>query len=218
MAEGFLLRIRYVKRGRLVFLSHLETVRSMERCIRRARLPYAISEGFNPHMKVAFGPALPVGIGSEMELLDLRLREYLNPDEAMRRLQEAGTDDLQVTDCAYISLDASSVTVAYPLFDWEALLADADAGTVRAAFDALLERGYIEVIRKKQMRRVDFDGRLVGDLQIEQEGSDVALRFTTRNQASGALRPDRFIAAAFADCADAPSLRSCTRLAMREES
>ncbi len=218
MAEGFLLRIRYVKRGRLVFLSHLETVRSMERCIRRAGLPYAVSEGFNPHMKAAFGPALPVGIGSEMELLDLRLREYLNPDEARRLLQEAGTDDLLVTDCAYIAPDAPSVTIAYPLFDWEAVLADADAEAVRAAFDALLGRGSIEVMRKKQLRRVDFDGRLVGKMQIEQQANDVQLRFTTRNQPSGALRPDRFIAAAFEGCEDPPFLRSCTRLAMREES
>ena len=60
VANGFLLRIKYVKRGPLAFLSHLETVRSIERIIRRANFPYAISEGFNPHMKIAFGAA-PTG-------------------------------------------------------------------------------------------------------------------------------------------------------------
>ena len=63
MGEGFRLRVRYSISGRLAYLSHLETIRSMERVIRRAGLPFAITEGFNPHMKVAFGPALPVGAG-----------------------------------------------------------------------------------------------------------------------------------------------------------
>ena len=80
---GFLMRIKYVKRGRLAFLSHLETIRSMERIIRRAGLPYAVTEGFNPHMKVSFGPALPVGAASECEYLDLRLREYVKPQDSI---------------------------------------------------------------------------------------------------------------------------------------
>ena len=58
---GFAMRVKYVKQGRLAYLSHLETIRSMERIIRRAALPYAVTEGFNPHMKVSFGPALPCG-------------------------------------------------------------------------------------------------------------------------------------------------------------
>ena len=33
-------------------------------------------QGFNPHMKVAFGPALPVGTASENEYLDVWLTRY----------------------------------------------------------------------------------------------------------------------------------------------
>jgi radical SAM-linked protein len=41
------------------------------RALRRARLPLAYSQGFNPKPRVQFGPALAVGIESLSEYLDL---------------------------------------------------------------------------------------------------------------------------------------------------
>ena len=65
MTEGrtFRLRVSFVKQGRLAMLSHLELARALERAVRRAKLPYAVSNGFSPHMRIAFGAALPVGVG-----------------------------------------------------------------------------------------------------------------------------------------------------------
>ena len=63
MAEKrlFRLRVTFCKQGRLALLSHLEVARALERAVRRAGLPYAVSQGFSPHMKIAFGAALPWG-------------------------------------------------------------------------------------------------------------------------------------------------------------
>ena len=101
MSEGFRLRVKYRITGRLAYLSHLETVRSMERVVRRAALPFAITEGFNPHMKIAFGPALPVGAGSRSEYFDVRLRSYVASDEALAALQAAAPENLMPVECAY---------------------------------------------------------------------------------------------------------------------
>ena len=67
----FRLRVRYAKSGRLALLSHLEVVRALERAVRRARLPFAVTNGFSPHMRIAFGAALPVGVGGSDEFFDL---------------------------------------------------------------------------------------------------------------------------------------------------
>ena len=69
MADPSLFRLRVVfrKAGRLALLSHLEVARALERAVRRAGLPYAVSQGFSPHMRIAFGAALPVGVGGERE-------------------------------------------------------------------------------------------------------------------------------------------------------
>jgi radical SAM-linked protein len=63
--------MRYTKTGRLRFLSHLDLMTLVQRAAVRARIPLAFSQGFNPHPKIAFGPALPVGMESETEYLDM---------------------------------------------------------------------------------------------------------------------------------------------------
>ncbi len=66
-------RVRYGKQGRLVALSHLETMHALIRAVRRARLPVAYSQGFHPKPRLSFGPALPVGVESVCEYVDLEL-------------------------------------------------------------------------------------------------------------------------------------------------
>ena len=223
---GFLMRIKYVKRGRLAFLSHLETIRSMERIIRRAQLPYAVTEGFNPHMKVSFGPALPVGAASECEYLDLRLREYLRPELALQRMLAGSVGDLAPVECAYIDVRADAVTVAFPISDWEARFEDCRCEELQGAFEALLARGYIEVMRKPKKRRgpmevkqVPLEGRLLGAPLLEQSGPDVMLRFSTRAQDQGSLRRDRFSEQALALLqGPAPRMASLTRTMLRGDS
>ena len=69
--QTFRMRITFAKQGRLALLSHLEVARAIERAVRRAQLPFAVSQGFSPHMKIAFGAALPVGVGGTHEMVDL---------------------------------------------------------------------------------------------------------------------------------------------------
>ena len=56
------------------------------RAFRRARIALAYSQGFNPKPKVAFGPALPVGISSEAEYADFESYDLLDPSEALERI------------------------------------------------------------------------------------------------------------------------------------
>lgn len=121
MAEPcrFRLRATYIERDRLAMLSHLEVARALERTVRRAQLPYAISQGFSPHMKIAFGAALPVGVGSTCEIFDLQLTEYVPPLRALEALQRASVPDLMVQKCAYIESSARAASVAFPLSVYE---------------------------------------------------------------------------------------------------
>ena len=78
--QNFRLRVFFAKSGRCAMLSHLEVARALERAVRRAALPYAISQGFSPHMKIAFGAALPVGVGGVSECFDLMMTSYIAPE------------------------------------------------------------------------------------------------------------------------------------------
>ena len=82
-------RVRWGKEGKLRFLSHHDVATVLERSMRRASLPLAYSKGFSAHPKIAFGSGLPVGYGSDVELLDLELDEDVDPGEMCERLRGA---------------------------------------------------------------------------------------------------------------------------------
>jgi radical SAM family uncharacterized protein/radical SAM-linked protein len=64
------IRIRYAKEGPARYLSGLEIQSLWGRVFRRAGLPLAYSQGFNPAPKISLSPALPVGVESECEYLE----------------------------------------------------------------------------------------------------------------------------------------------------
>tara|TARA_Y100001933_G_C18984877_1_gene558103 strand:- start:971 stop:1678 length:708 start_codon:yes stop_codon:yes gene_type:complete len=72
------LRIQYVKKDSMKFLSHLEMVRFMERAFRRMELPLKFSQGFNPHPKISFAAPLAVGVSSEAEIVEVELTEAID--------------------------------------------------------------------------------------------------------------------------------------------
>ena len=113
--QKFRLRVHFTKKGRLAFLSHLELTSALERAVRRAKLPFAVSNGFSPHMKLSFGSALPVGVGSTCEIFDITLTTYVNPEKVIEALQSKTVPDLNFFDAKYVDNKASAASIAYEL-------------------------------------------------------------------------------------------------------
>lgn len=65
------LRLKYAKRDRVKYISHLDLMRAIERALRRAKLPVDFTQGFNPRPKMTFAAALPVGATSVGEYMDI---------------------------------------------------------------------------------------------------------------------------------------------------
>jgi radical SAM family uncharacterized protein/radical SAM-linked protein len=66
-------RLTYTKLKEAAWLSHLELVSALYRSLRRSELPLAFSSGFHPLPRVSFHGALPVGVESLAETLDVEL-------------------------------------------------------------------------------------------------------------------------------------------------
>ena len=81
-----ILRSRFSVQDGCRFLSHLDTLKAMERALRRAGLPVVFSQGFNPHPQMAFGPARAVGLASLSEYFDVELSENMLPEIFRERL------------------------------------------------------------------------------------------------------------------------------------
>lgn len=187
----FRLRVTYRMAGRLVMLSHLEVCRALERAVRRADLPYAVSQGFSPHMKLAFGAALPVGVGGDEEIFDVQLTEYVAPERALERLRASSADDLMPLSARYITKEDLAASVAYPISTYEAVLAfndpeRVDEAALAAATAACTVPDEIVVVRKKKEKRLVPAEFLIDGVHA----ADNRLTFTLEAKPSGSLRPD----------------------------
>jgi radical SAM-linked protein len=83
------------------FLGHLEWKEAIIRSLRRAELPLAFSQGFHPMPRLSFGPALPLGISSLGEFIDIQLLNWPNGESIKKRLPEElfpGTKILAITE------------------------------------------------------------------------------------------------------------------------
>src|ERR1700757_4460769 len=90
------LLIRYAKRGKMRFASHLDVARAFERGVRRAGLPVAYSAGFTPHPKISYAGGAPTGVASEAEYLSLGLTSRSDPAAVRERLNAALPDGIEV--------------------------------------------------------------------------------------------------------------------------
>lgn len=177
----FRLRVTYGKCGRLAMLSHLEVTHALERIVRRAKLPFALSQGFSPHMKIAFGSALPVGVGGLHEVFDIQLTDYIAPAKVLERLQAAAPEFLMPESCVYIEPKAPAASVAYPYSLYDAAFACPVVGLDYPA--------QIEVVRKKKQKTLVVADFLVGLPSLEGEH----VIFQLKSGDTGSLRPDVFL-------------------------
>lgn len=92
------LRLRFTKTGRAVYLSHLDLLRTMQRAFLRAGLPLKYSEGFNPHAQLSFALPLSVGTASLCELMDFRLKDFMNLPEIPFRLNHALPEGIEALE------------------------------------------------------------------------------------------------------------------------
>ena len=77
------IRFEFQKVGELRFLSHLELMRALSRALRRAGIPLAFTQGFNPQPRLSLAQALAVGIEGRRELGEVELVQRMEPEELL---------------------------------------------------------------------------------------------------------------------------------------
>src|ERR1700677_5273971 len=92
------LLVRYAKRGKMRFASHLDVARAFERGVRRAGLPIAYSAGFTPHPRISYAGGAPTGVASEAEYLSLALTSRQAAAQVRERLNATLPDGIDVID------------------------------------------------------------------------------------------------------------------------
>ncbi|HEY1550385.1 MAG TPA: TIGR03960 family B12-binding radical SAM protein [Kofleriaceae bacterium] len=133
-------RVRFAKIGRAAFLGHLDLVRLLARTLRRADLPIAMTRGFSPKPRFAFGPALGLGVPSLGELADIDIEHAttargertgeLPAADVRDRIAAVCPPGLEIQSCSIVRL------AGHPLAD--AKLPDLGLGKLIQAVDVTI--------------------------------------------------------------------------------
>ena len=92
------IRIKFKKYGSLMYVSHLDTAKTMQRIMLRAGIDIWYTEGFNPQPKIVFAVPLPVGVESECEFMDIKINSYMSCEEIAARLSANFPDEMKIID------------------------------------------------------------------------------------------------------------------------
>ncbi len=118
-------RLWYEKNGPAAYLSQLELQDVFERAFRRAKLPLSFSAGFHPMPKLSFGMALPVGVASKAEWINVFFREDFEPVDVIKRLIPVMPEGLKPLKADRLSMGKKQPQAVEEVFE---LVLKKDAG------------------------------------------------------------------------------------------
>jgi radical SAM-linked protein len=189
------LRIRYAKRGRLRFASHRDLARTLERALRRARVPMAFSAGFSPHPKISYLGAAPTGTASEAEYVEIGLSVRCDPEAVRAALDAALPEDVAVVDCVEAQEGTGSLADRIDTSVWRVELPGVTLKELQSAVDAFLGSDVVTVAKRTKNGLKDIDVRAsVTSASAAVEAGCAILHMVVR-QGTPAVRPDDVLAA-----------------------
>ncbi|MEG2570224.1 MAG: TIGR03936 family radical SAM-associated protein, partial [Clostridia bacterium] len=80
------MRLLFKKTGRAAFISHLDTMRTLQRAIARADVAAKHTEGFNPHAYISIALPLSLGYTSDCEMMNFVAEDAMTGDTITARL------------------------------------------------------------------------------------------------------------------------------------
>src|SRR5271169_6671132 len=101
-------RFTFEKLGDARYLSHRNTMDVLERALRASGAPVRYTEGYNPHLRMSMGPALPLGHESRHELFDVDVVDALT-DAHVAAVNDRLPPGLRITSCAELPKGAMSL-------------------------------------------------------------------------------------------------------------
>jgi radical SAM-linked protein len=189
------LRIRYAKRGRLRFASHRDLARTLERALRRARVPMAFSAGFSPHPKISYLGAAPTGAASEAEYVEIGLAVRCDPEEVRVALDASLPDDVAVLECVEAGEGTGSLADRIDTSVWRVELPGVELDELAPAVEKFLAADVVTVAKRTKNGLKDIDARVAVTSASASAGAGCAILHMVVRQVTPAVRPDDVLAA-----------------------
>ena len=187
------LRIHFTRDESLKFIGHLDMARTWQRIARRANLPLAYSEGFNPQPRLTFAAALQVGCTSDHEELDMVLLPACDIDAVKVQLDRALPAGMKVISIAEMVYNAPALQMQLIATEFEITVEGAE--TIGLLQERVAQfSNATEIMRERRGKPYNLRP-LVQTLTIEPEADRVVIRSRLQATQEGTGRPDELAAA-----------------------
>ena len=190
-AEHQKYRAEVTKGAGLRFISHLDYAALFQRAICRAKLPAAYSEGFNPHMKMSFASALPLGVRSESEYMDFELKEPLQGIEVYKKLGTQLPPEVKIKRIAMIHGKHKALMAEMDMAEYEVILPySGTADDVHDAISRFKHAGEALFHRVTPKKTRDIDAKkYVRNIEYHIEGDRLLLNLAIASGSTGSIKP-----------------------------
>lgn len=170
------IRIKFRKYGVMKFVGHLDMMRYFQKCMRRADIAIAYSEGFSPHQIMSFAAPLGVGITSDGEYLDIEVNATSSSEQSLQKLNDVMVEGVEVTSYRRLKDTDKTAMSIVAAADYEVYPKDGYAGFLsHAEYEKALDAFYLkpaEILMvkktKKSEKTIDLK-QLIYDFQVRME-------------------------------------------------
>ncbi len=158
------------------YTSNLDVAKVWERVLRRANLPLLYSKGFNTRPRIQLATALPLGVTSECELLDVALKEVIPIDEVVARLQAVSPQGLRIYEIKEANIYSPALQTLVRSAEYRIRFIDpVDLVSLQHRIDALLGQSTILKAVQRKNRKSSVDLRqLIYELYLDESGNLIA--------------------------------------------
>jgi len=176
----------------------MDVVTTWTRAFRRAGIPLAYSQGFNPRAKIQVAGSLPVGTMGSAELMDITLTEPMEPDAILARVSATLPHGYRLLAVEPLAPGAPGLQASLRQAKYRVTLeTDLPADELRARIERLLAQTEIVQTRVRRKRRETFDLRpmIISLSLLEKRGDDAVLAMTLSAGQHGNVRPEAVLTA-----------------------
>ena len=173
-------------------------MRLWERALRRARIPLAYSEGFNPHPRISLAAPLPVGVTSEAELMDVFMISWVSPHWFTGMISEQLPPGIKVLEVYPIAPTMPSLQSMVRYAEYRVEVAAEDGiEEVESAIASLLSKERLPWHHQRDTGQRDYDLRaLIDDIWlVGRDDSYLTIGMRLRCSSSGSGRAEQVTAA-----------------------
>ncbi|MFO7982626.1 MAG: TIGR03960 family B12-binding radical SAM protein [Desulfuromonadales bacterium] len=175
--DRYKLRLRLHKGERARLLSHLEFMTAIHRAFQRAKLPVRYSEGYHPAPRISFSEALPLGVESNAEIIDIECYQPVSARDLVEKLNRELPEGIRALEGATLFWRHPSPSASIESYRYRVTLPVGTGDELQQRIDAFLAASEVAVerARARKVQMVDLRPDVV-DLFLD--GDDLVMIMT----------------------------------------